>query len=177
MYKLFAFKQKLLSDKRDKEGCKWHVVLHFPFLIKWLGPAILFDMVRSERSHGVVKHLFDATSKRFGTTEEEIMERTVVVKALKGSLLPEANDNEAFKSINRKIKEDVFYLTDDNIYFSTTTGPQSREKIKFSKGRFIFPDSFINPILDEDSFHETITNYLNYINDANLEIMGFDFLH
>jgi len=177
MYKLFAFKQKLLGDKRDKEGCKWHVVLHFPFFIKWLGPAVLFDMVRSERSHGVVKHLFDATSKRFGTTEEEIMERTVVVKALKGSLPPEANANEAYKLVSRKTKEDVFYQTESNIYFSTTTGPQSREKIKFSKGRFIFPSSFINPILDEDNFQGTITNYLNYIKDENLEIKGLKFSH
>jgi hypothetical protein len=166
LYKLFAFKQKLLEDTRDKEGIKWHMTLHFPLYILFLGSPVVFDMIRTEKSNSDVKNLFDHTSKRFGTAFEEILGKVVIDKALNDAIaekdqlpdLPRGNKNNIYlNSLN--------YQTENNIIFYTTTGAQHREEVTYDYElqRWIQPSnkSFIHPVLDQNNwFHYLIDNDL-----------------
>ena len=173
MYKLFAFKQKLLGRKNEKEGIKWHMVLHMPLYIRLFGPSAVFDMIKYEKYHSNVKVLFDMTSKRFGTTNDEIMGKIVVGKALENAM-PEEPDLLRPEKILRFSSVDNFYTTEGNILFSTTPGVKNREQILFQQGRFLLPDnpSFINPIADENIFSNTITSYMEYLRNNDVQLGG-----
>lgn len=181
MYKLFGFKQKLLGRTNEKAGIKWHMILHLPLYIRLFGPAAVFDMVKYEKYHSIVKVMFDQTSKRFGTTNDEIMNRVVFNKAIKGAM-PE--DPSQMRNRAREEEDDLSthndlaYNTEGNIIFSTILGDNNREKIIFQGGRFLLPEdpAFINPIADGIIFGNTMRGYMEYLREGNVQLEGRNYI-
>ena len=165
MFKLFAFKQVLLGDSREKEGIKWHMMLHMPTYTKCLGPASVLDMIRTESSNSTVKSTFNATSKRLGTTHEEILSRVCNEKALKEAIAERDKHPDLVRSPLPKKVENLDYITETNIVYTTTTGPQHREEVSFDSvsGLFIPHEkrSFTSPSLSNEEFHNLLADIIN----------------
>ena len=161
---MFIFKQKILGDNREKEGIKWHMIPHFPIYIDRFGPPCTFDMVTSERTHGYIKNIFDSTSKRYGTTSEEIVSKVMTTKAVSDIWRQEISIED--NMLSTKSENAVIYTTPSGIVFETTSGALSKGKVMYSglTKKFLVVDPyrpFVNPILTPDGFANTIQGYLN----------------
>jgi hypothetical protein len=164
MYKLFCFKQKLLGDTRDKEGIKWHMIGHFHLYIDQFGPPCTFDMISSEKKHGVVKDVFDTTSKRYGTTSEEILSKVMTTRAVSEVWKEELKDILEQKPDSATINRVSSYTSFTDIVFESTSGALSRSKIEFCRisNKFKILDTncpFVNPILTADAFSNTFQKF------------------
>jgi len=150
------------------------MVLHIPLYIRLFGPAPVFDMIKYEKQHGIVKSMFDMSSKRFGSTNDEMMNRVVLQKALNGAMPVQVSMERSHEGQGRYILDDVFYNTEGNIMFSTTRGERNREKIIFHNGVFQLPENpaFINPIADDVTFNNTMQAYMVYLKDHDVQIEG-----
>lgn len=130
MQKLHRFKQIIVGIMKMKEGIKWHMVLHIPFYISWFGPATVFDMLVTEREMSALKKHFDSTSKRLGTTFEEILTKNNRIRVLRqaweetvGHTLSNATHQERGR----------MYETEENIIFQSTTGSTYRCRLIYSE--------------------------------------------
>ena len=176
LQKLFSFKQILLGDTRQKEGIKWHMVTHMAQDINHLGPTQVFDMVKKERSHQKIKLIFEGTSKRFGTTFEEIISKVIVHDTISNAWEKLKETLPAVERGRRIPQLQKMYTTADNITYECPSGASYRKKVSYRlrQGMFGFRgnEKVLNPIMSDVFFHNVLVNYIRFVKDEGEEVEG-----
>ena len=171
--KLFAFKQHLLEEDREKEGIKWHMLLHVPFQILYFGPACNFDMVKYEKAHGEVKHIFEATSKRYGTANDEMLAKFCTNKVIKSSWI-DVVQIDAKTCVDKISRLERTYQTPTDMIYESFTGPSFREEIIYDNRsntyRLKGQQRFINPVVYGTTFNQTMRSFYEYLCENDTEM-------
>ena len=134
-------------------GMKIHMGQHFPRYIVRNGAPTAWDMAQHERSHKPIKKMYDASSKRDGSTNTEIVTRMETTGAIEGALRAVENHRGVHLPERRPVKSSsVLYTTEDNVEFRAFCSSNSSVRVLWSRSRGTFSTRekdvpYIHPVL------------------------------
>ena len=135
-------------------GIKIHMGEHFPESIPEFGAPDNYDMAHYERAHKPVKEMFEATSKRLGSTPHEIVRRTERVTVIKAAIkaFREFRQVKSPRGATTEVKHRTLaYKTEDAIVYEAYCSKNSAVRVMWSqtRGKFTVMDAvqFLNPLV------------------------------